>query len=110
MNILVLCGSPHKNGTTNALADAFLSGVDTGRHRVEKVILADKKIAPCMGCEYCRSHGGSCIRRDDMDKLIPSVLAADLIVEYVDSDHLTIMSVPEFGGIFFRRIDNDLKK
>lgn len=80
MNILVLCGSPHKNGTTNALADAFLSGVDTGRHRVEKVILADKKIAPCMGCEYCRSHGGSCVRRDDMDKLIPSVLAADLIV------------------------------
>ena len=26
MKILVLCGSPHKNGTTNALADAFLSG------------------------------------------------------------------------------------
>lgn len=47
MKILVVCGSPHKNGTTNALADAFISGVDEKQHIVEKIQIADKKI--CIG-------------------------------------------------------------
>ena len=80
MNILILCGSPHKNGTTNALADAFLSGIDQTRHKIEKVQIAEKKIAPCLGCEYCKNHDGVCIRKDDMEALLPAVLAADVVV------------------------------
>ena len=80
MNILILCGSPHKNGTTNALADAFSSGVDMTRHNIEKVQISEKNIAPCLGCEYCRHNDGICVRKDDMEALIPSILAADLIV------------------------------
>ena len=80
MNILILCGSPHKNGTTNALADAFISGVDMTRHTIEKIQISGKTVAPCLGCEYCRHHDGACVRKDDMQTLIPSILAADLIV------------------------------
>ena len=80
MNILILCGSPHKNGTTNALADAFLSGIDRTKHTVEKVQISEKNIAPCLGCEYCRRNDGVCVRKDDMEALIPSILAADVIV------------------------------
>ena len=80
MKILVLCGSPHKNGTTNALADAFLSGVDLARHTVEKVQISEKNIAPCLGCEYCRRNEGSCVQKDDMQHLLPAILEADLIV------------------------------
>ena len=80
MNILILCGSPHKNGTTNALADAFLSGIDSTKHTVEKVQISEKNIAPCLGCEYCRHHDGICVRKDDMQDLLASVLAADVIV------------------------------
>ena len=80
MKILILCGSPHKNGTTNALADAFVSGIDPTRHNVEKIQITDKDIAPCLGCEFCRRNGGTCVRKDDMETLLPSVLAADVIV------------------------------
>lgn len=80
MKILILCGSPHKNGTTNALADAFISGIDRTRHDIEKIQLSDKTIAPCLGCEYCRQNNGECVRKDDMQNLLPSVLGADVIV------------------------------
>lgn len=80
MKILILCGSPHKNGTTNALAEALISGIDRSRHEVEKIQLAEKKIAPCLGCEYCNRNDGACVQKDDMSALLPSVLAADVIV------------------------------
>lgn len=80
MKILILCGSPHKNGTTNALAEALISGIDQSRHEVEKIQLAEKKIAPCLGCEYCKRNDGACVQKDDMAALLPAVLAADVIV------------------------------
>ena len=80
MKILILCGSPHKNGTTNALAEALISGIDQRRHEIEKIQLAEKKIAPCLGCEYCKRNDGACVLKDDMAALLPSVLAADVIV------------------------------
>jgi multimeric flavodoxin WrbA len=80
MKILILCGSPHKNGTTNALAEALISGIDQSRHEIEKIQLAEKKIAPCLGCEYCKRNDGACVQKDDMAALLPSVLAADVIV------------------------------
>ena len=80
MKILILCGSPHKHGTTNALAEALISGIDQSRHEVEKIQLTEKKIAPCLGCEYCKRNDGACVQKDDMAALLPSVLAADVIV------------------------------
>ena len=80
MNILLIYGSPHKNGTTHALAEAFLSGVDPDRHNVESVWLGEKNVAPCLGCEYCRQHDGVCVHGDDMAQLLPKVLSADLVV------------------------------
>ena len=80
MKILILCGSPHKNGTTNALAEALISGIDQSRHEIEKIQLAEKKIAPCLGCEYCKRNEGVCVQKDDMAALLPAVLAADVIV------------------------------
>lgn len=80
MNILVVCGSPHKNGTTNAMADALISAIDLNQHQVEKIQLCEKKVSPCLGCNYCRNHGGTCIQQDDMQSLYPSLLKADLVV------------------------------
>ena len=34
-----------------------------------------------MGCEYCHTKGeGKCIQKDDMDKVMPAYLDADMIV------------------------------
>ena len=80
MNILLVYGSPHKHGTTHCLAEAFLAGVDQRAHTIDTVWLGEKKVAPCVGCEYCRSHDGSCVHGDDMTQLLPKVLEADLVV------------------------------
>ena len=80
MNILVVYGSPHKYGTTRCLAEAFLAGVDPCAHTIDAVWLGEKKVAPCLGCEYCKSHDGSCIHGDDMPQLLQKVLEADLMV------------------------------
>lgn len=80
MKILVLCGSPHKNGTTNVLAEAFLDGIDTEKHSVEKIWLQGKKTSPCLGCMYCKSHEGNCAVKDDTAEILRAVIEAELIV------------------------------
>ena len=47
---------------------------------MEKVRPTEKKIAPCLGCYYCASHGGECVRRDDMADLLQQMIDADVIV------------------------------
>ena len=80
MKVLVLCGSPHKDGTTNKLANAFISGVNLKKHKIEKYYLDAKNIHPCSGCDYCSKNGGMCCKRDDMMELYAAVLSADAIV------------------------------
>ena len=79
MKVLVLCGSPHKNGTTNALADAFIEGVGS-EHTVEKVHVAKMKITPCLGCNYCKNNNDTCVHKDDMVDLAEQILAANVLV------------------------------
>ena len=35
-------------------------------------------------------------------------LGHNLVVDYIDADHMTIVNAPEFSEVFFRRIDEDL--
>ena len=80
MKVLILCGSPHKDGTTNKLANAFISGVDLKKHKIEKFYLDSKNIEPCSGCDYCQKNAGMCCKRDDMMELYGSLLTADAVV------------------------------
>ena len=59
-NILILSGSPRKGGNSDLLCDEFLRGAQEAGHDVEKVRVAEKKIAPCSGCYYCQDHDGAC--------------------------------------------------
>ena len=45
-NILILSGSPRKGGNSDLLCDEFLRGAQEAGHDVEKVRVAEKKIAP----------------------------------------------------------------
>ena len=80
MKILILCGSPHKNGTTNALTESFIKGIHQDRHVIKKIWLQDKKLSPCMGCMYCKNHGNKCVLQDDAADILKDVYEADLIV------------------------------
>ena len=55
MNIVVLSGSPRKGANTDTMVEAFAETAREAGHAVEVVRVASKKIAGCLGCQYCLS-------------------------------------------------------
>ncbi|MGN1266380.1 MAG: flavodoxin family protein [Dorea sp.] len=80
MNILILLGSPHKDGTTKALADKFAEGAKSVGHEVNELYLHGMDIAPCMGCNSCKRNEEQCCLKDDMEQVKILVKDADLVV------------------------------
>ena len=79
-NVLILSGSPRKGGNSDILCDEFARGAQEAGNAVEKIRVAAKKVAPCSGCYYCRSHGGECAHKDDMAEILQKMIDADVIV------------------------------
>lgn len=75
--ILVLFGSPHRNGPTAALLDGFLRGVGE-QARVEIVRAYDEQITPCTDCGYCSEVDGC--SSDDFDRIDALLRQADFLV------------------------------
>lgn len=81
MNILILNGSPHPNGNTSAMVQAFVEGAKEHGHNITIVPVCQRKIAGCLACEYCHTKGdGKCIQQDDMQEVYPVLEAAEMIV------------------------------
>ena len=73
MNILLISGSPRKNGNTNALLEELTAGIlEAGKHSVKTVDVTRMKIAPCLGCDHCRKNGGRCVHGDGMEEILPA--------------------------------------
>ncbi len=79
-NILVLTGSPRKKGNSEALADAFIKGLETAGHKVTKFRAGKMKIKGCVACQKCYSKGDACVYNDDFNELAPYMEKADMIV------------------------------
>ena len=79
-HILVLSGTPRKNGNSDKLADAFIAGAEQAGHTVKKYSTADKNIKGCLDCQTCFQHGAACSVPDDFAELAPLVQQADMIV------------------------------
>jgi len=77
--IIVICGSPHAQSHSDALAKAFAAGAQEGGNTVEIVKLAEKHFEPCQGCDACRKTDWKCILNDDMQELYTHVQEADVI-------------------------------
>jgi len=78
MNVLGICGSPHREGNTaHALQYALRviegEGIDTAY-----LSLADYQIAPCRGCFTCR--GGTCVQEDDMAVVVEAIERCDGLI------------------------------
>lgn len=79
-NILVLTGSPRKNGNTEKLADAFIKGAKGAGHTVIKIRTADKNIKGCIDCKTCFSKGTPCSFNDDFNtEIAPNLEQADIL-------------------------------
>ena len=79
MKIVVLEGSPNKNGSSNLLAGAFIRGAQEAGHTVEVIDAAHSKIHPCTGCIHC-GYEGPCVQKDDMAELLEKAERADVLV------------------------------
>lgn len=79
--IVILNGSPRRNGNTSALVRAFTLGAESAGHTVSEFFLSGMDIHGCRGC--FGGHSGSacpCVQQDDMDRLYPAVRDCDVIV------------------------------
>jgi len=79
--VVVLMGSPRREGNTAALATRVAGGAADAGARVETFYLHGLTIRPCTACEAChKPKAKGCRLRDDMDRLYPALRAADAIV------------------------------
>lgn len=81
MKITILNGSPHREGNTAAMVNAFVQGAEEAGHTVERFDTAFMNIRGCLGCDYCRNaEKGVCVQKDDMQKIYPAILASEMVV------------------------------
>ena len=66
MKILVLTGSPRKNGNSNTLAEHFIKGAKEAGHTVVRFDAATKNVHPCIACNRC-GMDGDCVFQDDFN-------------------------------------------
>ena len=79
MKIVVITGSPHREGTSALLARKFEDGAREAGHEIYRFDAAFEDVAPCIGCDKCGCGARPCVMRDAMDKLYPKLCEADLI-------------------------------
>lgn len=77
--ILILSGSPRKQGNSDILCDAFARGAREAGHEVEKIRVAEKQIGFCRACYACRDTG-VCAIQDDMAQVLQKTIDADVLV------------------------------
>ena len=77
--VLILSGSPRKDGNSDMLCNEFMRGAAESGNEVEKIRVAEKKIGFCTGCYACRNTG-VCAIKDDMDEVMQKLIDADVIV------------------------------
>ena len=79
MKILVLTGSPRKNGNSATLADSFIRGAKEAGHSIERFDAAFKKVHPCIACNSCGMNG-PCVFKDDFEFVRKHIIEADCVV------------------------------
>lgn len=77
--VLIISGSPRKNGNSDILCNQFAQGAKSGGHQVEKVFLAEEQIGYCRGCGVCNTTH-VCVQKDDMKEILDKMVKADVIV------------------------------
>jgi len=79
VKILGLFGSPRRGGNTELLLEEALKGAEKEGSKIERLYLSDFTITPCKECHGC-DDTGNCIILDDMEKIYPKLLEADVVV------------------------------
>ena len=79
MKILIITGSPRKNGNSNFLVDNFIKGAQEKGHQIFRFDSAFKKVHPCIACNKCGMNG-DCIFNDDFNYVRENLVDSDMVV------------------------------
>lgn len=78
--IVVITGSPRKNGNSFAMTDAFIKAAEAKGHTIIRFDAALKNVGGCHACETCFKTGKACSFDDDFNTIAPEIMAADAVV------------------------------
>lgn len=78
--IVVITGSPRKNGNSFAMTDSFIKAAESKGYEVTRFDAAMMNIGGCHACETCYKTGKACSFDDDFNTIAPAILDADVIV------------------------------
>jgi 23S rRNA (cytosine1962-C5)-methyltransferase len=82
MKVVLLEGSPHKDGNTAALLTPFREELRAGGAESREFFLYDLRIQPCRGCRACQRDTGvfGCPEPDDVQMIFDALLECQLLV------------------------------
>lgn len=80
MNILILNGSPRKNGKVSQLLHTAEKSLLEKGNSVTFVDVSSIKFKPCIGCMACRSKGSCILPQDDAHKIAEEIKNCDDII------------------------------
>ena len=78
--IVVITGSPRKEGNSFAMTKAFIEAAEAKGHTVVRFDAAEKSVGGCHACETCYKSGKACSFDDDFNTLAPDIIDADAVV------------------------------
>ena len=74
-DILAIYGSPRRKGNSSRLLDQAVRGAREAGAEVERIVLRDLKMSPCLEIYSCKKDG-RCIIKDDFQEVYDKLLAA----------------------------------
>lgn len=78
--VVVITGSPRRNGNSTAMAEAFIREAEKKGHKVTRFDAAFMKLGGCHACESCFKSGKACTFDDDFNTIAPALMEADDII------------------------------
>lgn len=78
-SVLAIYGSPRRQGNSAALLDECLRGVSQWTSQIDKVVLRDLKISPCLEIYAC-AKDGQCAIKDDFQVVAAKLVEADIVL------------------------------
>jgi multimeric flavodoxin WrbA len=79
--VIIVVGSPRKNGNSAILAEKAASGVRDSGAMAELIYLHELNMAPCTACDVCQTATETdCIIEDELTSLLPRLRQADALL------------------------------
>lgn len=101
MKILVINGSPRRNGNSVTLSQKATEAMIAEGAEVKIINLSQMKIKPCVACDTCVKTGINCVFNDDMQEIYEDIKTAD---GFIFASPVYWFSVSSYMKVFWDRM------